>query len=262
MGVSGCCRLYSILHPWLVARQADSAYLRFDSPRKASKFISEYPLPPLPVQFAGKALRESCSTTQTMTPDGAHSCTVGSGSGRKFSTGLTYNPRPPCITGQAPEEPLLCQFCEDYSPQKATLSCNECAFLYCGTCFDACHPSKGPLADHTIGPAVARPQKRKETSMQCQQHKEEKLALYCFDCKVPVCYLCKEYGHHKGHQVELLEPVFKNTKVSKTRFTWPDFEQKQLLGEKTRRITTKRLVFTHKTYKDFVICSRKNNFSG
>ena len=52
--------------------------------------------------------------------------------------------------------------------------------------------------------------------MQCQQHKEEKLALYCFDCKVPVCYLCKEYGHHKGHQVELLEPVFKNTKVSKT----------------------------------------------
>lgn len=149
---------------------------------------------------------------------------------RFLLTRLTHTP--PRITGQAPEEPLLCQFCEDYSPQKATLSCDECAFLYCGTCFDACHPSKGPLADHTIGPAVARPQKRKETGMQCQQHKEEKLALYCFDCKVPVCYLCKEYGHHKGHQVELLEPVFKNTKVSKTRFTWADFERKQLFKRK------------------------------
>lgn len=117
------------------------------------------------------------------------------------------------ILGQAPEEPLLCQFCEDYSPQKATLMCNECAFLYCGTCFDACHPSKGPLADHTIGPAVAKPQKRQEKSMQCQQHKEEKLALYCFVCKEPVCYLCKEYGTHKGHNMELLEPVFRNAKV-------------------------------------------------
>lgn len=120
---------------------------------------------------------------------------------------------PYCIPGEAPEDSLLCQFCEDYSPQKATLTCNECAFLYCGTCFDACHPSKGPLAGHTIGPAVARPVRRKEESLQCQQHKEERLALYCFDCKAPVCYLCKEYGHHKGHNVELLDPVFRKVKV-------------------------------------------------
>ena len=178
----------------------------------------------------------------------------GSGKATVFSPRLTYDP--PCITGQAPEEVLLCQFCEDYSPQKATLSCNECAFLYCGTCFDACHPSKGPLADHTIGPAVAKPQKRKETSMHCQQHKEEKLALYCFDCKVPVCYLCKEYGHHKEHKVELLEPVFKNTKVSKTQFTCEAFEQKRLLGEKKRRNRAKRLVFTLEMSKGFLICSR------
>lgn len=117
------------------------------------------------------------------------------------------------LTGETPEEPLLCQFCEDYSPQRATLSCNECTFMYCGTCFDACHPSKGPLADHSIGPPVARPVKRKETSLQCQQHTDEKLALYCVDCKMPVCYLCKEYGKHKGHKVELLEPVFRNSKV-------------------------------------------------
>lgn len=117
-------------------------------------------------------------------------------------------------TGETQEEPLLCQFCEDYSPQRATLACNECTFMYCGTCFDACHPSKGPLADHSIGPPVARPVKRKETSLQCQQHTDEKLALYCVDCKMPVCYLCKEYGKHKaGHKVELLEAVFRNSKV-------------------------------------------------
>ncbi|XP_068681372.1 E3 ubiquitin-protein ligase TRIM9-like [Montipora foliosa] len=119
--------------------------------------------------------------------------------------------------GQAPEELLLCQFCEDYSPQKATLTCNECAFLYCGKCFDACHPSRGPLAGHTVGPAVAKPLKRKEESLQCQQHKQEKLALYCFDCKEPVCYMCKEYGYHNGHAVELLEPVFRKAKEELAR---------------------------------------------
>ncbi|XP_073248422.1 E3 ubiquitin-protein ligase TRIM9-like [Porites lutea] len=127
--------------------------------------------------------------------------------------------------GETPEEPLLCQFCEDYSPQRATLSCNECTFMYCGTCFDACHPSKGPLADHSIGPPVARPVKRKETSLQCQQHTDEKLALYCVDCKMPVCYLCKEYGKHKGHKVELLEPIFRNSKEELAR----------LLGTLTRK---------------------------
>ena len=70
------------------------------------------------------------------------------------------------------------------------------------------------MAGHTIGPAVARPVKRKEESLQCQLHKEEKLALYCVDCKAPVCYLCKEYGHHKEHNVELLDPVFRKAKVT------------------------------------------------
>lgn len=111
------------------------------------------------------------------------------------------------------DEHLLCQFCEDFSPQKATLTCNECTFLYCGACFDACHPSRGPLAGHTVGPAVARPVKRKEESLQCQEHKQERLALYCFGCKEAVCYMCKEYGQHQGHTVELLEPVFRKAKV-------------------------------------------------
>lgn len=146
------------------------------------------------------------------------------------------------LTGETPEEPLLCQFCEDYSPQRATLSCNECTFMYCGTCFDACHPSKGPLADHSIGPPVARPVKRKETSLQCQQHTDEKLALYCVDCKMPVCYLCKEYGKHKGHKVELLEPVFRNSKVKSSYIirefsgSWPALQMWSTPASKPKTI--------------------------
>ena len=91
--------------------------------------------------------------------------------------------------------------------------CQECDFLYCGICFDTFHPSKGPLAAHTTGPAGARRQKRKEENLLCERHREEKPALYCCECKTPICYKCKEHGQHKGHEIELLDPLFRNTKV-------------------------------------------------
>ena len=115
--------------------------------------------------------------------------------------------------GKNPDKLLLCQFCEDFAAQKATLMCSECEFFYCGTCFDSYHPSKGPLAGHTVGPPVLKPPKRNEENLKCVEHKKEKLALYCLVCKAAVCYMCKEYGSHKGHDVELLDPVFNKIKV-------------------------------------------------
>lgn len=114
---------------------------------------------------------------------------------------------------QYDQEPLFCQFCEDFSPQKATCMCSECTFTYCGTCFDTYHPMKGPLSGHTIGPPEIKTVKKKESNVTCQEHKEEKVALYCHECQMAVCYMCKEFGQHKKHQVELLDAVFRKTKV-------------------------------------------------
>ena len=116
--------------------------------------------------------------------------------------------------GKAENRALLCQFCEDVTPQKATVMCSECDFRYCGTCFDACHPSKGPLASHTVSAPVEKSLRKNETELSCAEHKKEKLALYCVPCEAAVCYLCKECGGHRGHEVELLEGVFKKAKVT------------------------------------------------
>lgn len=91
--------------------------------------------------------------------------------------------------------------------------CSECTFTYCGTCFDMYHPMKGPLSGHTIGPPEIKNVNRKESNVLCQEHEEEKVTLYCHECQKAVCYLCKEFGEHKKHQVELLDGVFRKTKV-------------------------------------------------
>ena len=85
--------------------------------------------------------------------------------------------------------------------------------MYCGKCFDLCHPKRGPLAEHKIGPPTVRPFKPKDDNTMCPAHPKEKLALHCFTCKSAICYLCKECGHHKLHHAELLDSVFRKTKV-------------------------------------------------
>lgn len=37
----------------------------------------------------------------------------------------------------------------------------------------------------------------------CQEHNEN-MKLYCDKCKCPVCYLCRDYGNHKGHEINLI----------------------------------------------------------
>ncbi|EDO40277.1 predicted protein [Nematostella vectensis] len=122
------------------------------------------------------------------------------------------------VPGRQAQQPVLCQFCEDVAPQTATCTCKQCGFSYCGTCFDACHPMKGPLASHTLGPPDDKAPKPKNTSnMMCPDHPHERMALYCYGCRSAVCYLCKEAGSHRAHHVELLEKVFRKTKVRVTR---------------------------------------------
>lgn len=48
----------------------------------------------------------------------------------------------------------------------------------------------------------------------CEEHEEERINIYCLNCEVPTCSLCKVFGAHKDCQVAPLTHVFQRQKVT------------------------------------------------
>ncbi|XP_014216457.1 E3 ubiquitin-protein ligase TRIM9-like, partial [Copidosoma floridanum] len=96
---------------------------------------------------------------------------------------------------------LMCQMCEK-EPKEATVACDQCEVLYCDSCRESCHPKRGPLAAHNLGPAQASCWANGSRSSRggslghdngnpgCPEHAGESLSLYCALCKVAACGLC------------------------------------------------------------------------
>ncbi|XP_038203983.1 tripartite motif-containing protein 55 isoform X1 [Arvicola amphibius] len=57
----------------------------------------------------------------------------------------------------------------------------------------------------------SRPEKKSEQPM-CEEHDEERINIYCLNCEVPTCSLCKVFGAHKDCQVAPLTHVFQRQK--------------------------------------------------
>lgn len=47
----------------------------------------------------------------------------------------------------------------------------------------------------------------------CEEHEDERINIYCLNCEVPTCSLCKVFGAHKDCQVAPLTHVFQRQKV-------------------------------------------------
>lgn len=60
-----------------------------------------------------------------------------------------------------------------------------------------------------------RPEKKSDQPM-CEEHEEERINIYCLNCEVPTCSLCKVFGAHKDCQVAPLTHVFQRQKVGAT----------------------------------------------
>ncbi|XP_021111731.1 tripartite motif-containing protein 55 isoform X2 [Heterocephalus glaber] len=56
-----------------------------------------------------------------------------------------------------------------------------------------------------------RPEKKSDQPM-CEEHEEEHINIYCLNCEVPTCSLCKVFGAHKACQVAPLTHVFQRQK--------------------------------------------------
>ncbi|XP_046663598.1 E3 ubiquitin-protein ligase TRIM9 isoform X2 [Homalodisca vitripennis] len=129
---------------------------------------------------------------------------------------------------------LKCQLCAEQPGQDATVLCEQCEVLYCDSCRENCHPPRGPLAKHTLleplaGKASLRT-RGKTKDLQCAEHEDEPLSMYCMVCKVPVCAICLHDTRHTSHDVQAINTM---CKAQKTELS----QNLQQLSERARSTT-------------------------
>ncbi|CAH2285314.1 tripartite motif-containing 55 isoform X2 [Pelobates cultripes] len=56
-----------------------------------------------------------------------------------------------------------------------------------------------------------RPERKSDQPM-CEEHEDEKINIYCLNCEVPTCSMCKVFGVHQNCQVAPLSQVFQGQK--------------------------------------------------
>lgn len=112
---------------------------------------------------------------------------------------------------------LKCQMCEQEPARDATVMCEQCEVLYCDSCRESCHPSRGPLAKHVLSePKRGGTSTSKTKDGKCPEHPEEPINMYCLVCKLGVCALCLMDSRHASHDVQSLAIMCKAQKVSRT----------------------------------------------
>ncbi|XP_029133229.2 E3 ubiquitin-protein ligase Midline-1-like [Labrus bergylta] len=108
-----------------------------------------------------------------------------------------------------PPEPIQCQFCEQDPPQDAVKTCVTCEVSYCEECLRATHPNKKPFTGHRLIEPMPDSHLR---GLQCLEHDEEKVNMYCVTDDQLICSLCKLVGRHRDHQVAALSDRYEKLK--------------------------------------------------
>ena len=66
----------------------------------------------------------------------------------------------------------------------------------------------------------------------CEEHEDERINIYCLNCEVPTCSLCKVFGAHKDCQVAPLTHVFQRQKVTRPHVPPPKRLPSAIEGER------------------------------
>ncbi|XP_076455870.1 transcription intermediary factor 1-alpha-like [Babylonia areolata] len=99
-------------------------------------------------------------------------------------------------------KPLPCEVCEEEDRKEAAYSCDKCQQRMCGTCRQL-HDKFGKTKKHQVRPLSPqrKASSRKETVKKCKVHQDHDLCLFCTDCDVMICLVCK-LTSHQPHETE------------------------------------------------------------
>jgi len=96
--------------------------------------------------------------------------------------------------------------CDENEAHRATLYCMTCATHLCSACSEMTHSTR-TLMTHRRVPLSEKPKEKHR----CPYHTMQALEFVCLEpaCQQTgdtlMCYVCKDYGRHKGHDYALIE---------------------------------------------------------
>lgn len=105
-----------------------------------------------------------------------------------------------------------CELCSEFKEEKqiAKMQCSECQQDMCEFCAN-CHVKSKSAHKHKVvkidGASTKSPESAvKNPTSSCRQHRDERIKLYCFDCKTAICFMCF-VECHKLHNCSDVEKV-------------------------------------------------------
>ena len=142
--------------------------------------------------------------------------------------------------------------CEEDESHEALIYCTVCLTNLCKKCAKSTHLSK-TLSTHKHVSLSEKP----KINPQCQLHPSHVLEFACLEdlCRDNplMCYICKDYGMHKGHKHVLIESEAETIRKSIMNavqhvqtFSNEVAEFGRKLAEITEKIEGKDMVFTYR----------------
>ncbi|XP_046338203.2 uncharacterized protein LOC124119653 [Haliotis rufescens] len=114
-----------------------------------------------------------------------------------------------------------CSMCkDDGETTQGTMWCTICDDVFCDGCLQL-HKKIPRLRDHkVIDLRIHRNEKPMASSFMCRIHKDEKIKLFCKDCRMAICTVCCSIKHRKCDDVETIDtitPLVKESLITETR---------------------------------------------
>lgn len=91
--------------------------------------------------------------------------------------------------------------CDGCETQSSSLFCEQCSAYYCSACDATAHAVKNARS-HVRVSSNAMAHGRVHF---CSSHAGKRADLFCNDCSELICLLCRDYGKHTSHSVDLIE---------------------------------------------------------
>ncbi len=112
---------------------------------------------------------------------------------------------PASASSDAPSEEDLGICCDENEDHTAVVYCTTCGSHLCRACSESTHATR-TLAKHRRIPLSEKPKEKHK----CPNHTMQVLEFACLEAECQrtgplMCYICKDYGRHKGHQYALME---------------------------------------------------------